>query len=202
MQIEFQNMNTLPVILKVVAVILVAILLGCSHGLGRPQAASLIKGDPNWPKPLTVVVKIGGIAYMFSDVSLQKKLQSSGYMVVQGPLAPGHYYTYTVQLTPKGNELIASHDWTLTPTGERTILGMPAPPPIPQNLTIPIGTLHLLEVTGIVGDDKKATADFVWQMDCNEAGIALGCTSEKKSGRRSFTRYDDGWRLDPATTQR
>jgi hypothetical protein len=174
----------------------VLILSSCSHQLTRSQAADLIKSEPDWTKPITMTARIGGVAYAGSDMTFEKKLQSLGYVQVQGPLGFGNYYTYSVALTPQGDESIKSHGWTLAPTGEKAFLGGPAPAPTPQKLTIPVGTLHLLDVTGIVGDDKKATAEFTWQLDCNDTGKAVGCTSDNKSGKRTFTRYDDGWRID------
>ncbi len=192
MLIDLRKRTTFSLLLFVPIVMLAA----CSHQLGRSQAADLIKGDPEWSKPVNMSTRIGGIAYAGSDVSFERKLQSLGYVQVHGPLS-GNYYTYIVSMTAKGNEIVRTGGWSLAPTGERAFLGGPAPPPTPEILNIPLGTLHLLEVTGIVGDDKKATAEIAMQLDCNDIAKELGCAPEKKSTKRDFTRYDDGWRLDP-----
>lgn len=193
MRIDLRKRTILSPLLFVPAVILSA----CSHQLARSQAADLIKADPVWSKPITTTAKIGGIASALSDVSFEKKLQSLGYVEVQDDPHGYGYYQYIVRMTPKGDEAIRTHGWTLASAGAKSFFGGPPPPPIPQTLTIPLGTLHLLDVTGVVGDDKEATAEFTWQLDCHETVNELGCTPEKKPGKRHFTRYDDGWRLDP-----
>ena len=142
---------------------------------------------------MTAVAKIGGVTFVGADMTLERKLESLGYVKVE---RARRYYVWVVQTTPKGDEAIRTRGWILAPTGERAFLGGPAPAPTPQSLTIPIGSLHLIDVTGIVGDDQKATAEFAWRLDCNDISKEMGCPSEQNS-RRSFTRYDSGWRLDP-----
>jgi len=180
-------------ILLLLTLLPVVMVSACSHQLSRSRAADLIKSDPDWKKPLTAVAKIGGVTFVGADMTLERKLESLGYVKVEHAR---RYYTWAVETTPKGDEAIRAHGWILAPTGERAFLGGPAPAPTPQTLTIPIGSLHLVDVTGIKGDDQKATAEFKWRLDCNDISKEMGCPPEQSS-QRSFTRYDSGWRLDP-----
>jgi hypothetical protein len=180
----------------VAALVPLALCSACSHALTRSKAADLLKADPEFSKPITMPVAVGGITYAGADVSVQRLLQQHGYLELESTVGNRNYYSYIVKMTSKCEEAVRTQHWKPTTSGEKDFYGRKTPDPQPQTLTIPVGTVSLVEVTGIIGDDKKASADFSEQMTCTDIGTELGCKPEKKSVRHEFTRYDDGWRLD------
>jgi hypothetical protein len=168
----------------------VLMLFGCTTQLSRSSAADLLQRSPDGIAPTTLKINLGYRYPGEEMLATENKVESLGYLTVKGPLpwAPP-YYPYVVQLTPKGEEATRTSGWTLGEKG--------SPPTQSQTLTIPLGAVRIIEVTGLTTEEKKATADFTFQVDYNQVGKALGLGTKKETGRRQFILYDDGWRLSP-----
>jgi hypothetical protein len=183
------KLKRVPVLMVIVPLVL---LSACSRDLTRSKAMDLLKSSPDCVKPITLSLRVGGIAYAGADVSPEKAAESLGYLKVRGPLPFSSYYTYEVALTQKGEDAIKTLGWTL---GEANPL---VRAPRPQTLTIPIASCRIVDISGILKDGAtKAKVDFTWEKVPNDNGKLFGLPIGKESGSRDFMLYDDGWRLVP-----
>jgi hypothetical protein len=178
-------------------------MLGCSNNsaLTRSKAEQVIKGQIKYPKDILGVCATKRAA----GNAPQYAAYVAGYRAYFEQLQAQGLLRYTTGTATQGpNDTLTTFTATLTDKGQSFVVG-PAENvdrnAYSQFLTVKTGQLEFGEITGIVERKESSTAEVHYTEKVVETpfGTALGVAKGPYVRTATFTKYDDGWRLNSAT---
>lgn len=151
------------------------LLASCTHELSRNEAFRLLEKE--YPKELYYQV-------FTADRNHARKMEQEGLvtagLVTINPQAPYIYFTNNA------NKLLLP-----TPDFDKNSRKIQR---------VKSGEYHLVEITGIKGNDKKAAVEYTFELRNLTSFSKLHNKplkdKEQKTKTAYFIRYDDGWRID------
>lgn len=180
-------------------------MLGCSNNseLTRSNAEQIIKAQIKYPKDVLGVCPIKRragadpqyAAYVTSYRALFEQFQAQGVITyTAGSVIERGTYSidFTGTLTDKGKPFVVG----LAPNEDNDSGNI-----VSKFLAVKTAQLEFGEITGIVEHKESSTADvqYTEKVTLTPFGVALAVATGPLARTATFTKYDDGWRLNNAT---
>ena len=167
--------------------VLAMLFTACGNDLSRSKAKKEIEDSITFKEPPAIYIEIGTLGEQCIPLSPERDkgnllLRELGILRIEktGPSL------WNVSLTEKGKELFARLQQT--PYGGSKEKGCDY-----QQITLPLATREIIEVTGIQRDGNKSIAEFSWKWAPTEFGRAL---FEDTAEYKALTPQEKEWLKD------
>jgi hypothetical protein len=170
---------------------------GGNSALTRTEAEKAIKAKSQYPRAIVqrcdTQLAAGNAEYLERYQAHFARLQAQGlatFTTGSFQSGSGTLTTFTATLSDKGQSYV------VTPL----TMDYSASPPR-QFCTVKAGQIEFGDITGIVESKQSNTAEvhYTEKVAATPFATALGISTQPTAHTTTFTKYDDGWRLNSGT---